>query len=289
MSATETQTRWEQMTVREVDVPHARIRYREAGTGRPIVFLHGVLVNGGLWRKVAPAFTGSHRVIVPDWPLGAHELPLNKGVEVSLPGLARMVADFLAALDLEDVVLVANDTGGAIAQQLAVDHPERLGALVLTPCDSHENFFPPVFKPLIYMSYLPGFAWTMAQAMRLAFVRNQPFAMGWVVKHDVPREVTFAQIAPLQRNRGTRRDVTRIVRRVSPRYTRALLDRLGEFDKPVLIAWASEDKLFPLANAEDLARRFPSARLETIEDSYTFVSEDQPERLAEVISSFLIP
>ena len=287
MSATEARTSWEAMAVREVDVPHGRIRYREAGAGRPVVFLHGVLVNGGLWRKVAPAFTDRHRVIVPDWPLGAHELPLNRGVDVSLPGLARMVADFLAALDLDDVVLVANDTGGAVAQQLVVDHPERLGALVLTPCDSHENFFPPVFRPLIYMSYLPGFAWTMAQAMRLRFMRNQPFAMGLVVKHDVPDEVTFAQIAPLQRHRSTRRDVTHIVRRVSPRYTRALLPRLAEFGKPVLLAWASEDKLFPLANAEDLAKRFPDARLETIDDSYTFVSEDQPERLTELISDFI--
>ena len=275
------------LSTAEVEIPHARIRYREAGSGRPIVFLHGVLVNGGLWRKVAPALAETNRVIVPDWPLGAHELPLKPGVDVSLPGLAQMVADFLAALELEDVVLVANDTGGAIAQQLVVGHPERLGALVLTPCDSHDHFFPPVFKPLIYMSYLPGFAWTMAQAMRLQVVRNQPFAMGWVVKHPVPEEATLAQIAPLQRHRGTRRDITRIVRRVSSRYTRALLPRLHDFEKPVLIAWAAEDKLFPLENARDLARRFPDARLETIEDSYTFVPEDQPERLTELIAGFI--
>jgi pimeloyl-ACP methyl ester carboxylesterase len=288
MSATETQDiRWDAMTTREVDVPHARIRYREAGAGRPVVFVHGVVVDGRLWRKVAPALTVGNRVIVPDWPLGAHELPLNAGVDVALPGLARMVADFLAALDLEDVVLVANDTGGAIAQQLVVDHPERIGALVLTSCDSHDHFFPPILRYLVVMSRLPGFAFTMAQMMRIRALRGLPIAMGGTVKHPMPDEVTDAVIAPMRRHRHVRRDITRVFSAVSPRYTRALLPRLAGFDKPVLIVWAREDKFFPYANAEDLATRFPNARLEAIEDSYTFIPEDQPERLAELIQGFV--
>jgi pimeloyl-ACP methyl ester carboxylesterase len=84
-----------------------------------------------------------------------------------------------------------------------------------------------------------------------------------------------------------RRDFRRLVRAVAPRYPRALLPRLSGFEKPVLLAWATEDKLFPYANAEELARRFPTARLEPIEDSYTFVSEDQPERLTELIREFV--
>ena len=288
MSATEAQdVRWDAMTTHEVEIPHGRIRYREAGSGRPIVFLHGVLVDGRLWRKVAPALTDQNRVIVPDWPLGAHELPLNSGVDLALPGLAQMVADFLAALDLADVVLVANDTGGAIAQQAVVDHPERIGALVLTPCDSHSHFFPPILKYLTVMARLPGFGFMTAQTMRIRALRESPTAFGLVNKHPMPDEVTQALLAPLRRHRHVRRDVGRLFRRVSSRYTRALLPRLGAFDKPVLIVWASEDKLFPLANAEDLARRFPTARLETVEDSYTFIPEDQPERLTELLRGFV--
>jgi pimeloyl-ACP methyl ester carboxylesterase len=286
MSASETVMSWESMAVREVAIPHGRIRYREAGAGRPIVFLHGVLVDGRLWRKVAPALAGERRVILPDWPLGAHELPLNDGVDLALPGLARMVADFLAALDLEDVVLVANDTGGAVAQQVVADHPERIGALVLTPGDSHDRFFPPVLRYLMVMSRLPGFGFQVAQTLRLRPLRRLPIAFGWVNKHPMPDEVTEAMIAPLRRHRHVRRDFRRLVRAVSPRYTQALLPRLAGFEKPVLLAWATEDKLFPYANAEDLARRFPNARLEPVEDSYTFVSEDQPQRLTELIREF---
>jgi pimeloyl-ACP methyl ester carboxylesterase len=288
MNSAEAQNiRWEAMTAKVLDIPHGRIRYREAGSGRPIVFLHGVLVDGRLWRKVAPALSAGHRVIVPDWPLGAHELPLAADADVALPGLARMVADFLEALELDDVVLVANDTGGAIAQQVVADHPERIGALVLTPCDSHDNFFPPIFRYLTLGSRLPGFLFMMAQTMRIRPLRGLPIAMGWTAKHAIPADVADAMLAPVMSRRETRRDIGRILRAVSPRYTRALLPRLGGFDKPVLLAWAREDKLFPYRNAEDLAKRFPNARLEPIEDSYTFVPEDQPERLTELIREFV--
>jgi pimeloyl-ACP methyl ester carboxylesterase len=287
VSATEAQdTRWETMTTKDIQIPHGRIRYREAGSGRPIVFLHGVLVDGRLWRKVAPALSAGHRVIVPDWPLGAHELPLADGADVSLPGLAQMVGDFVAALELDDVVLVANDTGGAVAQQTVVDHPERIGALVLTPCDSHGHFFPPVLRYLMVMSRLPGFGFTVAQTLRIRFLRGLPIAFGWTSKRAMPDDVTEALLAPMRRHRHVRRDFRRLVGNVSPRYTQALLPRLREFDKPVLIAWAREDRLFPYAHAEDLAQRFPSARLEPVEDSYTFVPEDQPERLTELIRGF---
>jgi pimeloyl-ACP methyl ester carboxylesterase len=275
------------MTTKDVEIPHGRIRYREAGSGRPIVFLHGVFIDGRLWRKVAPALSTGNRVIVPDWPLGAHELPLADGADLTLPGLAKMVADFLAALELDDVVLVANDTGGAIAQQTVVDHPERIGALVLTPCDSHRHFFPPVFRYMMVMSRMPGFAFTMAQTMRIRPLRRLPIAFGWTAKRPMPDDVTDALLAQLRGHRHVRRDIGRLLREVSPRYTEALLPRLAEFEKPVLLAWAREDKLFPYAHAEDLAKRFPNARLEPIEDSYTFVPEDQPQRPTELIRGFV--
>src|SRR5205807_7841675 len=126
----------------EAEISAGRIRYRELGNGSPIVFLHGIVANGALWRRVAPRLAGDHRCVVPDWPLGSHELGLKPGVDMSLPGLADLVGDFLAALGLDDVTLVANDTGGAIAQWVAIRHPERLARLVLTPCDAFANFLP---------------------------------------------------------------------------------------------------------------------------------------------------
>ena len=99
---------------KEVRLPQGNIRYRERGRGTPIVFVHGLLTNGDLWRKVVPLLAREHRCITPDWPLGSHEVPLQLAADLSTPGLAALVADFLAALDLRDVTLVGNDTGGAI-------------------------------------------------------------------------------------------------------------------------------------------------------------------------------
>src|SRR5919202_6091463 len=116
---------------RRVDVEAGTIDYRERGSGPPLVFVHGVGVNGDLWRRVAPALADGHRCIVPDLPLGSHSRPLREDADLSLPGLARMVADLLAALDLQDVTIVASDTGGAVSQWLVGHHGERIAHLVL--------------------------------------------------------------------------------------------------------------------------------------------------------------
>src|SRR2546421_5884610 len=102
---------------REVELPQGTIRYRERGSGEPIVFVHGVLVNGDLWRGVAPLLADrGYRCIVPDLPLGAHELAMHEDADLTPPGLARLVADFIGALGLDAPVIVANDTGGALTQ-----------------------------------------------------------------------------------------------------------------------------------------------------------------------------
>src|SRR6266516_979293 len=135
-------------TVHEVTLPAGRIRYHERGQGPPVVFVHGLLVNADLWRAVVPPVAAAgYRCIAPDWPLGAHELPVPDA-DLSPPGVAALLAAFLDRLDLDDVTVVANDTGGAITQLLITRHPERVGRVVLTPSDSLERFFPPVFAPL---------------------------------------------------------------------------------------------------------------------------------------------
>src|SRR4051794_11750718 len=95
---------------RTIELPVGPVRYRERGSGPPIVFLHGIVANGDLWRGVAPRLAAEHRCITPDWPLGSHELGLRAGVDLSLPGIADIVGQFVEALELEDVTLVANDT-----------------------------------------------------------------------------------------------------------------------------------------------------------------------------------
>lgn len=125
---------------RTIQLPQGSVCYCEFGTGAPIVFVHGLLVNGGLWRKVVPRLVQHYRCIVPDWPLGSHQETLNSDADRSPLGLARLIADFLAALRLESVTLVGNDTGGALCQIVAAEYPERIGRLVLTNCDAIDAF-----------------------------------------------------------------------------------------------------------------------------------------------------
>src|SRR5919106_3974755 len=127
----------------EARLSQGTIHYSESGEGPPIVFVHGLLVDGRLWRKVTPLLEDRFRCIVPDLPLGSHQQAMNPDADLSPPGLARIVDGFLAALDLDRVTLVANDTGGAIAQVTAANHADRIGRLVLTNCDAFENFLPP--------------------------------------------------------------------------------------------------------------------------------------------------
>src|SRR5688572_25726708 len=109
----------------EVHLPQGTIRYREDGTGEPLLFVHGVVVNGSLWRNVAGPLSKDFRCIVPDWPLGSHEVPMAPDADLSPTALAQLVVDFMDALGLEQVTLVGNDTGGAICQLVAANHPDR--------------------------------------------------------------------------------------------------------------------------------------------------------------------
>src|SRR5437764_11973143 len=160
---------------RTVRIPAGTIEYRERGSGPPIVFVHGVGVNGDLWRWVVPELADRHRCIAPDLPLGAHSHPLREGVDMSLPELGRILADFLAALNLHDVAIVANDTGGAIAQWLAGHRAERVGSLVLTSCDAFDRFPPRPQRHLTRAVRVPGLLWLIARAVQSPRVQRSRF------------------------------------------------------------------------------------------------------------------
>jgi pimeloyl-ACP methyl ester carboxylesterase len=267
-----------------IELAHGTVRYRDEGEGRPVVFLHGILVNGRLWRRVTPHLDGLRR-IVPDWPLGSHEVPMNPKADLTPPGLARIVADFLEALDLEDVVLVANDTGGAIAQLVVTNHPERVGALVLTPCDAFDNFLPAMFKGLQVAARVPGALSAFIAPLRVRAARRLPLAFGWLRKKPIEDDVSDAYLQPFYDHAGVRRDLRKVLAGISRRHTLDAAARLPQFGKPALVVWATEDKVFPVEHARRLGDLL-SARVVELEDSYSFVPEDQPERLAALIGEF---
>jgi pimeloyl-ACP methyl ester carboxylesterase len=271
-----------------VELDAGRIRYRDSGSGPTLVFAHGLLVDGNLWRKVTPLLRDEFRCVVPDLPLGSHREAMRADADLTPPGVARILADLMSALDLDDVTLVGNDTGGAISQLVAANYPERLGRLVLTPCDAYENFLPPFFRPMQYAAKVPGLLTALVQPVRLRAVQRGPLAYGLLISPDnIDTEVLEAWVRPYLSDGAVRSDTIKFLRSISNRYTIEAAEKLRSFDRPTLIAWAPEDRFFKLRYAERLAEEIPNARLVRIEDSRTFVSEDQPLRLAEEIAEFV--
>ena len=268
-----------------VEVAQGRVHYAVDGEGPPVVLLHGAFVNGALWRKVVPELRGVHRVVVPELPLGAHPVALREDADVSPLGVARMIAELLDRLGLDDVTLVGNDTGGALAQLVAAHHPERVGRLVLCNCDMLDVFPPAFFRPLIRVVQLPGVLQALAQVNRVRAVRNSPLAFGWLSKRGIPDEVAHGYLAGAG-DPGIRRDLLRFLRAAEPRLTEHAADVLAQRDLPILLAWADEDRFFRTDLARRFAARMRDARIELIADAYTFTPEDQPEALAAHIARF---
>jgi pimeloyl-ACP methyl ester carboxylesterase len=268
----------------EIQLSQGVVRYREQGTGTPIVLIHGLLVNGNVWDRLVPLLAQQGRCIVPDLPLGSHSLPMNKGADLSAPGLARLIAEFMERLELEDVTLIGNDTGGALCQLVVADHPERVGRLVLTTCDAFENFPPPAVRPMVTALKLPGALVVTSLLGRLRVVRKAAFKAMPLTMHPIPDEQVKSWVAPLADKR-IRADLAAVVRGLDPADTVAAAERLRDFDRPALIAWGAADRIFPFSDAERLAATLPNARLERIPHARAFVQLDAPERLAELIGS----
>jgi pimeloyl-ACP methyl ester carboxylesterase len=274
-------------TARELDLPGGRLRAYEAGTGSPIVFVHGLLVNANLWRKVVARLSPDFRCIALDLPLGSHTLPMPQGADLSPYALADLIVDAIEELGLEDVTLVGNDTGGALCQIAVTRRPERIGRLVLTSCDYRDNFPPALFSYLKPVARIPGATELLFAPMRFRLPRRLPFAFGWLVKKQIDRDAEDSYVFPGMTHRGVSRDVKKVIGGVHKRYTIEAADKLGEFQKPALIAWSREDRFFKPEHAEALARELPQARLEWIDDARTFSMEDNPERVAELIGGFV--
>jgi pimeloyl-ACP methyl ester carboxylesterase len=270
-----------------VTLSGGQVEYAERGAGPPVVFVHGLLVNANLWRKVVPPIAeAGFRCIAPVWPLGSHRLPMADAADLTPSGVAKLIAEFLDALDLDDVTVVANDTGGALTQILMANHPERLGRVVLTPCDAFEDFFPQPFTALPKLVGLPGSIWLASRLLRLPVVQRQPTAYGWLAKRGIPAEILDSYLRPSYQSGRIRRDTKRFIAGVHNKYTLAAADALPEFDKPVLLVRAQDDRIFSAGLFDRLAETLPDARLVTVADSYSFVSEDQPAELIRLITDF---
>jgi pimeloyl-ACP methyl ester carboxylesterase len=245
-------------------------------------------VNGDLWRNVAgPLADGGRRTIVPDLPLGGHSIALRGRQDLSLFGCAAILASFLDALDLSDLTLVANDTGGAISQALVSRRPERVGRLVLTSCDAFDTYPPKAIGYLKPTVRVAPALWLLTQAMALKPVQRTPLAFGWASHEPIEPRIMRSYLAGMRGDAGVRRDFAALLRMADARDMRTASEAVGRFDRPALVVWGADDRFFPRDDGRRLAELMPRARFELVERSRTFIPEDQPARLVSLLRDFL--
>ncbi len=209
---------------------------------------------------------------------------MKSDADLSPYGIAALIADFLEALDLSDVTIVGNDSGGAMSQVLVTRHPERIGRLVLTNCDTHDNFPPGVFKAMPALARLPGAIPALLAPARIGAVARalyKPFA-----RTPIPADLVESWAAPALHDRAVRHDAKKFTIGMNKRYTLEASQKLRGSELPILLAWAPGDRFFPISYAERLASEAGNARLVRVPDASTFVSLDQPQLLADEIATF---
>jgi pimeloyl-ACP methyl ester carboxylesterase len=276
-------------THQQVRLPAGTVHVREAGPadGRPVVFVHGFLVDHSLWADVPERLAAEgFRTFAPTWPLASHTTPMDPATELSPRGVARVVLQFLEHHDLRDVVLVGNDTGGAVCQFVLDEDADRIGALVLTNCDAFDTFPPFPFNLLFRLGRHPGAARTVLQLVRPGWLRNGPLGFGLLTRRRLDSEETAPWVTPYLEQAGVRRDTARFLRGWRAGDLADVGTRLHRFDRPVLLAWAPDDRFFTISLARRLLEAFPDARLVEIPGARTFVALDQPELLARHITAF---
>lgn len=277
--------------MKEIELSAGMIEYEDTGGDGPvIVFLHGLLMDASLWDGPIAELSPDHRCIAPTLPLGAHRHAMHADADLSLPGIARLVAEFLERLNLQDVTLVGNDTGGALVQVMIRDGAARVGRVVLASCDAFDNFPPGLTgKTLVLVGKLsPRMFGLFMQQMRARIVRRLPFAFGWLTLRGDAATARWSR--PVLTQPEIRRDTVRMLRDVGPD-THLLLEaaeHLPSFKRPALVIWATRDRVMPPEHGRRLTDLFPLGQLVEVDDSYTLIPLDQPTELARAIRAFTL-
>jgi len=275
----------------QIELSAGTIEYRDTGGDGPVlVLLHGLLMDASLWDGPIAELSADYRCIAPTIPLGAHRHAMRADADLSLPGIARLVTEFLERLELYDVTLIGNDTGGALVQLLMGEGIARVRRVVLVSCEAFDNFPPGLTGKTIALTgrFSPRFFGLFMQQMRLRMLRRLPIAFGWLTKRGDAASKQW--LRPVLTQSEIRRDAVRMLRAVFADRDLMLTaaEHLPSFDRPALVVWASDDRVMPPEHGRRLAELLPQGRLVEVEDSYTLVPLDQPLLLAELIHEFTV-
>jgi pimeloyl-ACP methyl ester carboxylesterase len=248
-------------TRHQVETASGRISYTEQGTGPVALFVHGVLLNGHLWRHQLAELSDIRRAIAVD--LLAHgDTDIAPDQDVSVTANANMLEEFLDALKIDRVDLVGNDSGGGIAQIFAALHPERVRSLTLTDCDTHDNWPPEAFKPFLAMAAGGGLRGTLDAMLSDKRIYRSPQALGPAYEHPerVSDDSIEAYLRPLVRTEQRTRDLQRFLAAFDNRHTLGVEERLKALNAPTLIVWGTDDVYFDVKWSRWLAETIPGTR-----------------------------
>jgi pimeloyl-ACP methyl ester carboxylesterase len=244
-----------------IQTPSGRIAYSEQGTGPVALFVHGVLLNKHLWRHQLAHLSDIRRCIAVD--LLAHgETDIAGDQDVSVTANAKMLEQLLDALNVDQVDLVGNDSGGGIAQIFTALYPQRVRSLTLTDCDVHDNWPPEAFKPFLAMAAGGGLRGTLEAMLSNKDIYRSPQALGPAYEH--PEEVTDESIEtylrPLVGTEQRTHDLQRFLAAFDNAHTRAVEARLKTLTVPTLIVWGTDDVYFDVEWSKWLAETIPGTR-----------------------------
>lgn len=272
-----------------IELSAGPVEYEDTGGDGPtLVLLHGLMMDSSLWAEPVAELAVGHRCVTPTLPLGAHRHAMRPDADLSLPGVARLVVEFLDRLGLRDVTLVGNDTGGALVQLVIAGDAARVGRAVLVSCEAFDNFPPGLTGRTLMLTgkLSPRLFGMFMRQMRLRAVRRSPFAFGQLTRRGDAATRRWAE--PVMKRQEIRRDAVRMLRAVAadPGVLSEAAVRLAEFDRPALVVWARDDRVMPPAHGRRLAELLPHGGLVEIGDSRTLVPLDQPGELARVVREF---
>jgi pimeloyl-ACP methyl ester carboxylesterase len=244
-----------------VQTASGRISYTEQGTGPVALFVHGVLLNGHLWRHQLAHLSDIRRCIAVD--LLAHgDTDMAPDQDVSVTANANMLEQFLDALNIDQVDLVGNDSGGGIAQIFAATHPERVRSLTITNSDVHDNWPPEAFTPFLEMAAGGGLRGTLDAMLADKGAYRSPQALGPAYERpDLVSDDTIEQyLRPLVRTEQRTRDLQRFLAAFDNKHTVAIEARLRALKAPTLIVWGTDDVYFDVKWSRWLAEAIPGTR-----------------------------
>ncbi len=246
---------------RSVQTASGRISYVERGSGPVALFVHGVLLNGHLWRHQLEELSDIRRCIAVD--LLAHgETEIAPDQDVSVTANAEMLKQFLDALKINQVDLVGNDSGGGISQIFAALNPERVRSFTLTDCDTHDNWPPEAFKPFLTMAANGGLRGTLEAMLADKSVYRSPQALGPAYEHpeQLSDESIETYLRPFIRSEQRLRDLQRFLAAFDNKHTLAIEARLKTLKAPTLIVWGTDDVYFDVKWSRWLAETIPGTK-----------------------------